>query len=175
MIGMTEPCRDTLLNSSRRDHALPILPLHPLEIPGKPKATGTAQTAMCRIDEIAKKVQTARNGYRLLFFRMQTQTQTTRQKFRNTVTYFPKEGFVVLQNHKIVYITDIATTVQRLFDKVVERVEIEIGEELAGLVAERQSASPFGGREEVIAGKIVLNVSRLSAAYGIVVTVMMSL
>ena len=46
-------------------------------------------------------------------------------------------------------------TAQRLFDKVVEAVEIDIGEELAGEVADGQALAAGCGREQIVAGEIV--------------------
>ena len=59
---------------------------------------------------------------------------------------------VVGEDQEVIDVADVAQP-ESVGDEVVERVEVDVGEELAGLVAERQAPAPFGGSEQVVAGK----------------------
>jgi hypothetical protein len=53
----------------------------------------------------------------------------------------------------IINVTDVALDAQAVLDKVIERVEVDVGEELAGLIADGDAASPLAGRKKVVAGE----------------------
>lgn len=67
----------------------------------------------------------------------------------------PESVFVVAENDEIVTVADIGTAAQCLFDEVIEAVEIDIGEELAGEVADGKALATGRGREQIIAREIV--------------------
>ena len=62
---------------------------------------------------------------------------------------------VVGEHQKIIDVADIALDPQPVLDEVIERVEVDVGEELAGLVADGDAPPPFAGREQVVAGELV--------------------
>src|SRR5262249_52382783 len=67
----------------------------------------------------------------------------------------PESTFVIAKDDEIVAVADVGMTAQRLFGKVVEAVEIDIGEELAGEVPNGQALTAACGREQIVAGEIV--------------------
>src|SRR5262249_10233144 len=52
----------------------------------------------------------------------------------------------------VINVADV-TQPEMLGDEVIERVEVNLGEDLAGLVARGRTSPPFGGREQVVAGE----------------------
>ena len=64
-------------------------------------------------------------------------------------------GIVMIQR-KVINISDIGRG-QHPGHEMVERVEIEIGEELAGEIADRQTTPPLIGREQIIARKMEID------------------
>ena len=58
--------------------------------------------------------------------------------------------------YELIDVADVAQP-EPVGDEVVERVEVHVGEELAGLVAQRQAPTSLGGGEQVVAGEVALD------------------
>ena len=57
---------------------------------------------------------------------------------------------VVMKERKIIDMSDIAFDPEDFLAKVVESVEVQVGEKLAGEVADRQATPTLQGREKII-------------------------
>lgn len=86
---------------------------------------------------------------------MQKQPQALRQEALAFLLHFVQPLLVVVEEHEIVDVADIALDAQFFFHEVVERREVEVGEELAGEVAHRQAFAAGGNGEQVVAGEII--------------------
>lgn len=60
---------------------------------------------------------------------------------------------IVSENNEVVHIADVVQT-ERLFDKMVERREVDIGKKLAGQIAHWQAFSALKDGEKVVVGEI---------------------
>lgn len=85
---------------------------------------------------------------------MQRQSQPN-QKLLDLLARVGQEAIVVGEYQQIIDITDVAPDPQAVLDEAVERVEVEVGEELPGLAADGNAAPPVARREKVVAGEVV--------------------
>ena len=58
----------------------------------------------------------------------------------------------VVEQGEVVHVAQIALGAQHLLAEVVQSIQVQIGEELAGEVADRQPAAAFERREQIVAG-----------------------
>ena len=77
------------------------------------------------------------------------------QKVPDLFSHVGQVLLVVGEHQKVIDVADVALDPQPVLDEVIERVEVDVGEELAGLVADGDASPPFAGREQVVAGEIV--------------------
>jgi hypothetical protein len=61
---------------------------------------------------------------------------------------------VVGQQHHVVHVAQIGRGAQNFLDAVVQLVQVQIGEELAGEVADRDAATALQRGEQLVAVKI---------------------
>ena len=61
---------------------------------------------------------------------------------------------IVVEEGEVVHVAHVPLGPQHLLAEVVEAIEVEVGEELAGEVANGQAAPPLEGGEEVVAGEM---------------------
>jgi hypothetical protein len=80
------------------------------------------------------------------------------QELPNAVAPLGKHRRVVVKQRKVVDITQIGRA-QHFGDEMIEAIEVEVGEKLAGQVADRQAAPPLVGREQVVA--VIVKLDRL--------------
>ena len=85
---------------------------------------------------------------------MQLQSQVCEIGF-NLLPGINKECSVVGEQGEVIDVAEVLLGLQLLFNKMVKAVEIEIGEELAGEVADGQPSGLFQGRKQVVAHKPV--------------------
>jgi hypothetical protein len=64
----------------------------------------------------------------------------------------------IREEAEIIHVADIAGTAEFFLYKVVDRIEVDVGEELARQVSDREAAAAFEGREELVAGEVLLHV-----------------
>ena len=62
---------------------------------------------------------------------------------------------MIIKQREIIHITNVFFNTQRFFDKMIERIQVDIREKLAGQIANRQAAPPLARREQIVARKIV--------------------
>ena len=61
---------------------------------------------------------------------------------------------IVVEEGEVVHVAHVPLRPQHLLAEVIEAVEVEVGKELAGEVADGQAAPPFEGGEQVVAGEV---------------------
>src|SRR5581483_9645156 len=66
-------------------------------------------------------------------------------------------AFVRVEEDEIVDVANIAWRPQHFLDEMIETVEVDVGEELACLIAQRQPAPPFQWTEQVVIRKPMLH------------------
>lgn len=76
----------------------------------------------------------------------------------------PELGLLLAEDHEVVHVSEIGAAAEMLLHEVVQWVEIEVGEELAREVADRQAAPPLDRREEIVAGEPEERVGMSTAA-----------
>lgn len=64
---------------------------------------------------------------------------------------------IVTEEREIIDIPDIFLCTDPFLDEMIEAVEIDVGEELAGQISDRQSAAAFHRREQIVSVKVCLN------------------
>ncbi len=74
--------------------------------------------------------------------RMQPQPQAS-QKVPDLFAHFGQVLLVVGEHQEIIDVADVALDPQAVLDEVIERVEVDVGEELAGLVADGDAPPPL--------------------------------
>ena len=74
---------------------------------------------------------------------MQEKPEFSREVMPYGLFCFVQHTFFMVEQHHVIDVTDVPFDAQFLFDKVVERRQIQVGEKLAGKVAHRQPFSPF--------------------------------
>ena len=82
---------------------------------------------------------------------MDGQSQSS-QELDNRLAPFVQAGFLVVKQDKIVYITEISVAIEPALDKLIQVIQVDICPELAGEVAEWQSAWTKSGKQ-IIPGK----------------------
>ena len=105
-------------------------------------------------DAKANKARAVASLMELTLNRMDAQSQGGEVGF-NLRSAFLKNGAVIAEARKIIHIADVLFHFQGFFDVTVEAIEIDVGKELAGEVADRESFRTFEGRQQGIAGKVV--------------------
>lgn len=77
------------------------------------------------------------------------------QELADLVVHFVELFLAVREQQEVIDVAGIGARAEVANDQVVHGVEIDVGEELGCLVAERQSAAAVVRREEGIAGEVV--------------------
>jgi len=66
-----------------------------------------------------------------------------------------KLGFVIPEEEEVVHVAEIIARAKVIANEVIEGVEVDVGEELGGLIAEGEPARALVGSEEVIPREVV--------------------
>ncbi len=99
----------------------------------------------------------------LAFDRMNHQSQASEMIF-NGESSIREEVGVVAEQGEVVHVAEVLGSFQFLFDEVVETIEIQVSEELAGQITDWQSAPPLRGRKEMVTGKATAGSCSLQAS-----------
>ncbi len=70
------------------------------------------------------------------------------------ISSIPQKAVVIREEGKVIYIPEISGSLELFFDKVVEPIEVAIGEELTSEVANRQTMPTLTGSQQIITGEI---------------------
>ena len=131
-----------------------IIPLHPPHPATEPPDVLLGQQAVRRQDPVAEEPDAVLDREDHALLRVKPQPQAN-QKVPDPFPHVGQVPLVVGEHQEIIDVADVALDPQPVLDEVIERVEVDVGEELAGLVADGDAPPPFAGREQVVAGKPV--------------------
>lgn len=90
------------------------------------------------------------------FARMQTQAAAF-QKPGNPVPPDIEATGVVMEQGKIIHVPQVPVSSQHLLAEMIQAVQIDVGEELAGQVADRQATTPAIRGEQIVSGVIAVD------------------
>ena len=149
--GMADPAHDPGTDRVEADPAGGELALHPAHPAAEAADVLLSQEPMRREDPVTEEPDSVPGRENDALVRMDAEPQLFEES-ADLVADLVQPPLVVGEDQEVVDVADIAQP-QPVGDEVVQRVEVDIGEELAGLVAQRQSPAPLGGREQVVAGE----------------------
>src|SRR5271157_3658787 len=149
MAGMSNPTHDPGANLLEPDATPRILSLHPSHPAAEAMDVLFGNQSVGREDPIAKEADAlfAREDDALV--PMDSEPQGL-QKMLDLPFDLVQPPFVVGEDQEVIDVADVAQS-EAVGDKVIERVEVDVGEELARLVAQRQTPTPLDGCEQVVA------------------------
>jgi len=160
MRGVRDPCADA------RVDAASIYRPRPPAITQAPQSAAETMDILLRqhpaavlVEHEAEEVRGLGGGHDPRLFWMQAEPPAL-EELVDPGAPLTQHGRVVVEQGKIVDIAHVGRT-EHLGHEVVEPVEVEVGEELAGQIADRKATAPLVGREEIVAG-IVLSLSELA-------------
>ena len=84
---------------------------------------------------ISQQIETASDGHDVRLVRMQAEAFLA-QAFARLPAQFRQSRLVVVEDHHVIHVAEIRLDPEVFLHEVVEGIEIEIGEELAGEVAD---------------------------------------
>jgi hypothetical protein len=154
MLYMSDPAMDGGLNIPQADFSILIQSGHHSQPFSEAFHITFSDPHKFRVYPIAKKVHPFVRPKHPALIRMQPQPDR-RQVFGYPLLGFPEPIFVIAKHHEIVTITNVIPATQGLLYKVVEIVEIKVGEKLAGQIADGDSLFAGHGRKQVVSGKVL--------------------
>ncbi len=125
--------------------------LHPAHPATEPSHVFLNQKSVRREDTIAQEPDAliARKNHALVLVDLKTQRL---QESLDLQSHLVQPPLVVGEDQEVINVADVAQP-ETVGDEVIERIEVDVGEELARLVAQRQTPTPLGGGEQVVAGE----------------------
>ncbi len=111
-----------------------------------------ANSKMRGPDDIAQEIEAIVNRSQPAGIPVQLQPQACGKKFPNSklpILQFPD---IIAQQHQIIDITQIISAFQCMLHELVKLVQIDIGEKLAGIVADGQTGAPSRVEKGLVAG-----------------------
>src|SRR5262249_42883856 len=149
--GVSYPTHDPGADDLEPDATPRILPLHPSHPAAEAADILPGNQSMGREDPIAQEADAlfAREDDALVPVDLEPQGL---QEMLDLPLDLVEPLLVVGEDEKVIDVADVAQS-QALGDEVVQGIEVDVGEELAGLVAQRQSSPPLRRREQVVAGE----------------------
>lgn len=137
-------CVDPFEGNFAAPMVIPQFPIFSLER----DPLSTFEQAMFWKNDKTQKRDSLCDGARLAFGFVQGQAQFG--KFGDDAAApFVQFCFVVREQQKIIHIADVTLAAQVAFDEMIEGVEVAVRPELAGEVADGQSARTVGGKESL--------------------------
>ena len=151
MAGMTHPTHDPGADGVEPDATIGKLPLHPAHPAAEAADVLLGNQSVRREDPIAQEADAlfAREDDALV--PMDSEPQGL-QKMLDLPFDLVEPPLVIGKDEKVINVADV-TQPEMVSDEMIKRVEVDVGEELAGLVAQRQTPTPLGGGEQVVAGE----------------------
>ena len=154
--SMAGPTHQPLFDFGQRHLAIAEIFLHPPNTTEKSPDVFFHQQPMRGEHSIAEKANALLDRKDRVLSWVKFQPQSA-EKSADLFTGFRQLPLVVREQQKIIDIAHIALEPQSLFDEVIERIEIHVGEELTGLVADGDASASFAVCEQIIAGKVMLD------------------
>jgi len=143
MAGMSNPTHDPGANLLEPDATTGELPLHPAHPAAEAVDVLFSNQSAGREDPIAKEADTlfAREHHALVPMDLEPQGL---QKMLDLPFDLVEPPLVVGEDQEVIDVADV-TQPEMVGDEVIEGVEIDVGEKLAGLIAQRQTPTPLDG------------------------------
>ena len=101
-----------------------------------------ANSKMRGTDDIAQEIAAIVNRCQPAGIHVQLQPQARGKKFPDSEFPIPQFPDIITQQHQIIDITQVISAFQCMLHKLVKLVQIDIGEKLAGIVADGQTGAP---------------------------------
>ena len=151
MPGMTDPAHDPGADAVEPDAPGGERALHRAHPATEPSDVFLNQKSVRGEDTIAQEPDAliARKDHALVAVDLKTQRL---QEALGLSAYLMQPPLVVGEDQEVIDVPDVAQS-QAVADEMIERVELDVGEELARLVAKRQTPAPLDGGEQVVAGE----------------------
>jgi hypothetical protein len=151
MARVADPAHDPGVDDVEPDSAVGKRALHPAHPAAEPTDVLLCELSMGRKDPIAQEPHAliARKDYALVLVDLKTQRF---QEALDLQTHLMQPPLVVGEDQEVIDVTDVAHP-EPVGHIMIERIEVDVGEELARLVAQRQPSAPLDGSEQVVAGE----------------------
>ncbi len=151
MPGVAEPTHDPGADRLESDPTRRVRRLHPSHAATEAVDVLLDQQPVRREDPVTQKADAlvAREHDTLVPVDLEPEAF---EELADLVPNLVETPLVVGEDEEIIDVADVAQP-EPVGDEVVERVEVDVGEELAGLVAQREATPTLDGREQVVAGE----------------------
>ena len=136
--GRGDPTHDSGTDVGERETTVGEGSLHPAHPAAEAPDIFLGEQAVSREDAVAEKANAVASGKYDTLIVVDTQTESL-EELADLSAHFVDASLVVGENQEVVDVAHVAEP-QTVGDEVVERVEVNVGEELAGLVSQGQAA-----------------------------------
>ena len=151
MSRVTKPCHDPLPYLGRTDQTVRVVFQHLAQAARNARDALAQQTTVCWEDQETEERHAVGGAIDDALALMQRETQPV-QKPPDRLAEFDQTLAIIAEENKVIAISNVAANAEFLFHEMVEGIEIDVREELAGQIADRQ-ASGAENSEQVIAGE----------------------
>ena len=152
MPGMAQPALYGGADLGQGNLIFRIQCLHLPHLPQETPDVVPPQAAVRRVHPVSQVIDAFRDGQNERFIGMEAEPFPD-EKFREAAADVPQSFFVVVEHGDVIDITDLGATAQDLLGKAVKIVQVNIGEELARQVADRDASFSLERGKQVVAGK----------------------
>ena len=153
MLQVAEVAGEDRADRRQLNLAARILPPQRPQLPLEPQTTGPLDTPVVRkhLPAEERHARPHRQHHALAVVQLEPVRHQERPEFPQQLVQL---AFVVAEGEKVVGIADVAVDPPGLLDEVVQRVQHDVGKELAGEIADGDAPAALVRREQVIAGEV---------------------
>ncbi len=76
----------------------------------------------------------------------------TREEVTDSALPLPQLTLIITKQQQIIHIAQITSTTELAFHKLIQLIEVDVGPDLAGKIADGEATRPLGG-QQIIPGK----------------------
>lgn len=150
---MAQPTHERLSNFRQGDLSARMLFLELPHAPGKAPHVFRRQKAILRKNDLPQKSLPAKRRTYLAFLQIELDPKIVKKILHRGHERL-KTPRCVIETGGVVDVAQIEPAAQLFFHEMVEGIEINIGEELAGQISNRQAAPALQRRKQIIAGEV---------------------
>lgn len=150
------PTTEPLDEFGEGDAASAIVALQPFEPQSASSEVIVANSDALWQNPKTDKIGPILGGEQLTFDGMDGQAQGCKIRF-NPVAGFCQLAFVIAKQGEVVHVSEVVIATKLFFHKMIEGVEVDVGQKLAGQIADGKSFGSLYRGQQVIAGEIVEN------------------
>ena len=114
---------------------------------------GLTHVACIRAGDVAQEVDAALDAVDFCLVRVQAQCQVLAQEIIQQAGFVVQAGAIVAQDHHVIDVAHVLHRLELVFGKLVRRVHVDVGEELATQVANGQAVA-VGIEQAFVAGNL---------------------